>query len=76
MIPAGARVNTLIDLKLTNIYITDTEVTFTFDEVLKHSEPGYKQKPFVWIHPDLYLSSLQMYHKCRLTWSWFFFPWR
>ena len=37
MIPAGARVNTLIDLKLTNMYITDTEVTFNFDEVLKHA---------------------------------------
>ena len=29
------------------MYITDTEVTFTFDEVLKHSRPSYKQKPLI-----------------------------
>ena len=41
MILAGPRVNTLIHLKGTNMYITDTEVTFTF---LKLSRPSYKQK--------------------------------
>ena len=44
MILAGTRVNTLVHLKVTNMYITDTEVTFTFDEVLKHSRPNYKQR--------------------------------
>ena len=29
------------------MYITDTEVTFTFDEVLKHSRPNHKQKPLI-----------------------------
>ena len=44
MILAGRRVNTPVHLKVTNMYITDTEVTFTFDEVLKHSQPNYKRK--------------------------------
>ena len=47
MILAGTRVNTLVHLKVTNMYITDTEVTFTFDEVLKHSRPNYEQKPLI-----------------------------
>ena len=47
MILAGTRVNTLVHLKVTNMYITDTEVTFSFDEVLKHSRPNYKQKPLI-----------------------------
>ena len=29
------------------MYITDTEVSFTFDEVHKHSRPNYKQKPLI-----------------------------
>ena len=40
-------VNTFVDLTVTNMYITDPEVTFTFDEVLKHSRPSYKQKPLI-----------------------------
>ena len=47
MILAGTRVNTLVHLKVTNIYITYTEVTFDFDEVLKHSPLNYKQKPLI-----------------------------
>ena len=47
MILAGTRVNNLVHLKVTKMYITDTEVTFTFDEVLKHSRPNYKQKPLI-----------------------------
>ena len=47
MILAGTRVNTLVHLKVTNMYITDTEVSFTFDEVHKHSQPNYKQKPLI-----------------------------
>ena len=40
MILAGTQVNNLAYLKVTNMYITDTEVTFTFDEVFKHSPPN------------------------------------
>ena len=47
LIVAGIRVNALIHIKVTNMYITDTEVTFTFDEILKHSQPNYKQKPLI-----------------------------
>ena len=47
MILAVAPVHTLVHLKVTNIYITDTEVPFTFDEILKHSRPNYKQKPLI-----------------------------
>ena len=42
MILAGTPVYTLVHLKVTNIYITDNEVPFTFDEILKHSRPNYK----------------------------------
>ena len=34
MLLSGTRVNTLIRLKFTNMYITDTECIFAFDEVL------------------------------------------
>ena len=47
MILAGTRVNALVHLKVTNMYITDTEVSFTFDQVHKHSRPNYKQKPLI-----------------------------
>ena len=47
MILAGTRVNTLVHLKATNMYITDTEVTFILDEVPKHSRPNYEQKPLI-----------------------------
>ena len=40
MIFVGTRVNTLVHLKATDMYTTDTEVNFTFDEVLKHSQPS------------------------------------
>ena len=43
MILAGAQVNTLVHRKVTSMYIRDIEVTLTFDEVLKHSQPNYKQ---------------------------------
>ena len=29
------------------MYLTDDECTFDFDEPLKHSRPGYQQKPLV-----------------------------
>ena len=47
MILGGTRVNTLVHLKATNMYLADTEVTFTFDEVFKHSPLSYKQKPLI-----------------------------
>ena len=47
MILAGSKVNTLVHLKVTNMYITDTEVTFTFREVRKYSQPIYKPKPLI-----------------------------
>ena len=47
MILAGTPVYTLVHLKVTNIYITDNEVPFTFDEILKHTRPNYKQKPLI-----------------------------
>ena len=40
----GTRVNTLTYLKFIKMCITDTEHTFVFDEVLKHSRPKYCQK--------------------------------
>ena len=47
MLLLGTRVNTLTHLKVTNMYITDTECTFVFDEVLKHSRPKHCQKPLI-----------------------------
>ena len=45
MLLSGTRVNTLTHLKVTNMYITNTESTFVFDGVLKHSRLKYCQKP-------------------------------
>ena len=45
MILPGTRVNTLVNLKVANMYITNTDITFAFDEVLKHFRPSYRQKP-------------------------------
>jgi len=47
MLLLGQRVNTLSHMKITNMYMTDTECTFIIDEVLKHSRPGYHQRPLV-----------------------------
>ena len=43
----GSRVNSTAHLKITNMYLTDTECTFVFDNVLKHSRPSFKEKPLV-----------------------------
>ena len=40
MIISGTRVNILVHFKVTNMYNTDNEVTFPFDEVLKHFRPS------------------------------------
>ena len=47
MLLSGTRVNTLTHIKVANMYITDTECTFVFDEVLKHSRPKYCQIPLI-----------------------------
>ena len=47
MVLSGNRVNCLTNLKVTNMYITDTECTFVFDSVLKHSRPSFNDKPLI-----------------------------
>ena len=47
MLLSGTRVNTLNYLEVTNIYVTDGECAFVFDEVLKHSRSKYCQKPSI-----------------------------
>lgn len=47
MLLLGHRVNTLSHMNITCMFLTDTECTFVFDAVLKHSRPGYKQTPMV-----------------------------
>jgi len=41
------RVNTLSLMKVTNMFLTENECTFIFDEVLLHSRPGYRQAPLI-----------------------------
>ena len=48
MILAGTRVNTLFNLKITNLYLTDEECAFTFDKVLKHTRPNFNTDPIVY----------------------------
>ena len=47
MLLSGSRVNSISHLKITNMYLTDTECTFVFDDVLKHSRLSFKEKPLV-----------------------------
>ena len=47
MLLSGSRVNSISHLKISNMYLTDTECTFVFDYVLKHSRPYFKEKPLV-----------------------------
>ena len=47
MVLSGSRVNSISHLKITNENLTDTECTFVFDDVLKHSRPSFKEKPLV-----------------------------
>ena len=47
MLLSGSRVNSISHLKISNMYLTDTECTFVFDDVLKHSRPYFKEKPLV-----------------------------
>ena len=48
MLLSGTLVNTLTHLKVTNMYITDTECKFVFYKVLKHSRLKYCQKPLIY----------------------------
>ena len=58
MLLSGTRINTLTHLEVTNMYITDTECTFVFDEILKHSRSIYCQKHLIFRaylkYPELY----------------------
>ena len=47
MLLSISRVKSISHLKITNMYMTDTECTFIFDDVLKHSRPSFKEKPLV-----------------------------
>ena len=47
MLLSGSCVNSISHLKITNMYLTDTECTFVFDDALKHSRPSFKEKPLV-----------------------------
>ena len=47
MLLSGNRVNMLTHMKMQNIFLTEMECTFVFDEVLKHSRPGFNTKPMV-----------------------------
>ena len=47
MLLSGSRVNSISHLKISNMYLTDTECTFVFDDVLKHSRPYFKEKCLV-----------------------------
>ena len=46
-ISAFYNISKTLATSITNTYITDTEVTFTLDEVLKHTLPNYKQNPLI-----------------------------
>lgn len=44
---SGHQVNTIDNLKVRSMYISDTECTFAFSSVLKHSRPSYHQQPLI-----------------------------
>ena len=47
MVLSGNRVNMLSMLKVTNMFLTEHECTFVFDEVMKHSRPNFNDKPMI-----------------------------
>ena len=72
MILAGTRVNSLFHMVITNFYLTDSECTFTFDSVLKHSRQGFDASPITFRafpqEPDLCpVITAKIYLKYRLT---------
>ena len=67
-----SRVNSILHLKITNMYLTDTECTFVFDDVLKLSRPSFKEKLLVFRvfpkNPKLCpVSTLMQYLDIRLS---------
>ena len=56
MILSGNRVNMLSHMKVTNMYLTDLEVTFVFDDVLKNSRPGFNTSPMTFKAFPIYTS--------------------
>ena len=44
MLLSGSHMKLISHLKITNMYLTDRECTFVFDDVLKHSRPSFKEK--------------------------------
>ena len=68
----GSRVNEILHLKVTNIYLADTECAFVFDDLLKHFRPSFKEKPLVFgafpQNPKLCpVSTLMQYLNIRLS---------
>ena len=47
MLLAVLQLNSIWHLKTRNIYLTDKECTFVFDDVLKRSRPSLEEKPAV-----------------------------
>ena len=73
MLFSGSRVNSISHLKTTNVYLTDTECIFVFDDVLKYFRSSFKEKPLVSRafpqNPKLCpVSTLIQYLDIRLSW--------
>ena len=70
MVLSGNRVNMLSHLKVSKMFITEDECTFVFDEVLKHSRPGFKDGPMTFrVFPDYHICpvhTLKQYLDMRL----------
>ena len=47
MLLSGSRVKSISHSKITNMYLTDTECSFVFGDVLKHSKLSFKEKTLV-----------------------------
>ena len=72
MLLSGLRVNLISHLKITNMYLTNTEFTLVFDDVLKQSRPSFKEKRLVFRgfsqNPKLcVVSTLIQYLNIRLS---------
>ena len=74
MILSGSRVNSILNLKITNLYLTNGKCSFTFDTVLKHSRENFKVDPIVFRAYPHDQNSCPVYHtkiylNCRLSLS-------
>ena len=72
MVLSGNRVNMLSLVKITNMYITDDECTFVFDNVLKQSRPNFNDSPITFrtFSQNMALCpvrTLRVYLEMRLT---------